>query len=590
MRRRRATTTVRLVALCLVTAALVTWPEAASARTVPETLADRRPVRPAAVQPGFAIDYVGVFWDGEQRHAHGAQKESAPHGAVRFSHDGSWGPWVRLTEDGIESRGRWASGLVSADGAEAYQVRGVPDAAVRPQAVALNTTDGPLIEVASEPGGAAHAVASSACRSRAEWGADETLRFDAQGNERWRPEFQQAQVMTVHHTATRNADPDPAATVRAIYRYHAVDQGWGDIGYQYLVDESGIVYEGRWSGTESPRCGAGGDAGEFAHEAGGDRVVTGAHTGGWNSGNVGVALLGDFTAATSTGAPPASTAVSAVEQLLAELARRHGLDPTGRVAYVNPVSGAVRDVETISGHRDYTATECPGERLYQLLPQIRANVKEQMAAPADTAPTVVVDSPADGSTVQGTTLVSARAGDDRGVDQVEFTVDGVIVGTDTAGSDGWSASWDTTAFSDGAHAVTARATDTSAQSTRHSITVTVDNVADPPPPGVHVGDLEGTSAEVKKGWRATIRTTVLSAGSPLSGVEVRGSWSTGGTATCTTRADGVCPVYGPTLRRTVTSVRFIVDDLVRAGYRYTPERNVDADRDSDGTAITVLRP
>lgn len=199
-----------------------------------------------------------MFWDGELRHSHRGDGAAARHGAVRVRHGDVWGPWVRLTEDGIESRGRWASGLAWADVAEAYQVRGVPAEAVRPRAVALNTTDGPLVEVGTSPGGAAQAVPSSTCRSRAEWGADETLRLDAQGNERWRPEFHVAQVMTVHHTATRNDDPDPAATVRAIYRYHAVDQGWGDIGYQYLVDESGMVYEGRWSGTESPRCDGGG--------------------------------------------------------------------------------------------------------------------------------------------------------------------------------------------------------------------------------------------------------------------------------------------------------------------------------------------
>ena len=68
-------------------------------------------------------------------------------------------------------------------------------------------------------------------------------------------------------------------------------------GYQYLVDEFGIVYEGRWSGTTSTSCGtAGGTGADFAHQDGTDRVVTGAHVAGWNSGNIGVALLGEFTA------------------------------------------------------------------------------------------------------------------------------------------------------------------------------------------------------------------------------------------------------------------------------------------------------
>jgi hypothetical protein len=588
--RRLLTTIARFAVMALIAAVLVAWPESASARMVPQTLADRQPVGRGPVEPGFAIGYVGVFWDGELEHDHGEDGEAASHGAVRFRTDGVWGPWIRLIEDGVESRGRWASGLVSVGGAEAYQVRGVPEEAVRPRAVALNTTDGPLVEVATAAGGAAEAVASSMCRSRAEWGADESLRFDSDGNEIFPPAYYDAQVMTVHHTATTNDDPDPAGTVRAIYRYHAVDQGWGDIGYQYLVDESGVVYEGRWSGTESPLCSSGGDGREFAHEAGGDRMVTGAHTGGWNSGNLGVALLGEFTDHPRFGADPKATAVEALEDLLAELAVRHGIDATAEVTYVNPVSGESKHVDTIGGHRDYTATECPGERLYDLLPGIRQDVKTKMSTFEDSAPTVVVDQPADGSTVSGSITLTASATDDNGVVQVEFTVDGASIAVDTSGSDGWSVGWDTTAQADGGHTVAAVATDTVGQTASQAVTVTVDNVADTPPPAMHVGDLDGESTSVKSGWRATVATTVLTGEEPLKGAEVRGSWSTGETGTCTTDASGVCSVTSSTLRKTISSVGFSVDDLVLDGYTYDSARNGDPDGDSNGTSITVLRP
>ena len=73
--------------------------------------------------------------------------------------------------------------------------------------------------------------------------------------------------------------------MRAIYRYHAVERGFGDIGYQYLIDESGRVYEGRYSGPDSSP----------GHDADGDKIVTAAHVGGFNSGNMGVALLGTLT-------------------------------------------------------------------------------------------------------------------------------------------------------------------------------------------------------------------------------------------------------------------------------------------------------
>ena len=109
--------------------------------------------------------------------------------------------------------------------------------------------------------------------------------------------------MTVHHTATANGDADPAATVRAIYRYQAVDRGFGDIGYQYLIDESGRVYEGRYSGTDSYP----------GHDADGVNVVTAAHVGGFNSGNTGIALLG-----TLTSLEPTPAARSSLEGLLGD--------------------------------------------------------------------------------------------------------------------------------------------------------------------------------------------------------------------------------------------------------------------------------
>jgi len=109
--------------------------------------------------------------------------------------------------------------------------------------VAINTTDGRRETVAESPATARAARAiglsglgsgsSGGCyRSRARWGADESLRLDANGKEIWPAEFFPAQRLTVHHTATdagtEAGASDPAAIVRAIYRYHAVDLGFGD--------------------------------------------------------------------------------------------------------------------------------------------------------------------------------------------------------------------------------------------------------------------------------------------------------------------------------------------------------------------------
>lgn len=389
----------RLLAVAAISATVLVFAEPAMAITEPETMADRRPVQAGPVEPGFPIDFVGVIWDSPaDEHAEGSEQAGA-HGAIRFRADGRWGPWIDLVDDGAEGDGQWASGLVAGDDADGYQVRGVPAGARSPSAVAINTTDGPTRTVGHTRGGAAGALASAQCRSRSDWGADESLRT-------WNPAFYPAQTLTVHHTATDNG-ADAESTMRAIYRYHAVDRKWGDIGYQYLIDESGVVYEGRWSGSTSRSCLTdGGDASDFGHETGDldadgalDEMVTGAHAGGSNSGNMGVALLGTFT-----DVEPTVAAVDSLEDVLAELASRHDIDPTASVRYVNPVNGSKTRVDAISGHRDWSSTECPGGVLYGMLPTIRDDVKAAMSGgtgddtpppPTDAAPSNITVSPAE---------------------------------------------------------------------------------------------------------------------------------------------------------------------------------------------------
>ncbi len=93
----------------------------------------------------------------------------------------------------------------------------------------------------------------------------------------------------------------------------------------------------------------------------------------------------------------------------------------------------------------------------------------------DNPPSISITHPADGATVSGTVSVTADASDDNAVSQVEFLVDGSSIGTDSDGSDGWSASWDTTAYADGGYIVEAVATDSAGQTASDSVSVTVDN-------------------------------------------------------------------------------------------------------------------
>jgi hypothetical protein len=207
-----------------------------------------------------------------------------------------------------------------------------------------------------------------AITARSEWGADESLRY-ANGKERWSPTFHPVQKLVVHHTDTPNDDPNPAATVRAIYRYHAITQGWGDIGYNFLIDRSGRIYKGR--NSHAP----GSDADTITGQNASGEGVTGAHARSYNAGSVGVSLLGTLTDRDAT---PAQK--RALEDLLAWEADLHGIDPHGASTYTSPIDGRQTTFPNIAGHRDVGQTACPGGAFYATLPQVRDAVAARLAA------------------------------------------------------------------------------------------------------------------------------------------------------------------------------------------------------------------
>jgi len=206
--------------------------------------------------------------------------------------------------------------------------------------------------------------------------------------------------------------------------------------------------------------------------------------------------------------------------------------------------------------------------------------------PTDTAPTVTLTNPANGSTVSGTVNVTANASDDHGVTQVEFFVDGASIGVDTTAP--YAASWNTAPYSNGAHTVSATATDTIGQPGSHSVNVTVQNIA---AVAIHVGDLDGTAGAVRRNWNATVTITVHNASeAPVAGITVTGSWSGGttGTASCITNASGQCSVTSPNMNSKKTSVTLTVTSLSGgSGYTYNSSSNHDPDVDSNGTSITI---
>jgi hypothetical protein len=221
--------------------------------------------------------------------------------------------------------------------------------------------------------GAVAAATQPPVRRRSLWGADESLRSGT-------PSFARVRKLIVHHTATSNGYADRSeaeSLLRAIHRYHTVTQGWSDIGYNFLVDRFGTIYEGRWSRHYPTGAYPSGD------DVNGNGVV-GAHTGGWNSGSLGVAMLG-----THTDRDISPAARGSLEALLAWAAARHGIDPTATEKFTNPSSGATRTTPNIAGHRDYGSTECPGGTLYATLPALRVAVAARVTGepPDTTAPT-----------------------------------------------------------------------------------------------------------------------------------------------------------------------------------------------------------
>jgi len=269
--------------------------------------------------------------------------------------------------------------------------------------------------------------------SRAGWGCNESLMT-------WPPEYRPIRKVVVHHTATPNGQLDSAATVRAIYYYHAVTRGWGDIGYNYLIDTQGHIYEGR---------------------SGGEGVV-GGHAKQYAWGSIGVSLIGDYE---QVDVPDAMQ--RALVELLAWKGNLHFVNPVEHGFYID------KDLPNIMGHRDGAQTECPGKYAYARLPEIRQAVLARMA---ELPPNVRLDAPVEGAPVSGVLDVAATGSPV--VSQVQFFVDDVLRSTDSAAPFTWK--WNTTALGDGQHRLKARARTPGGLQADTTVTVTVDNT---PPSG-----------------------------------------------------------------------------------------------------------
>src|SRR4051794_23293561 len=172
---------------------------------------------------------------------------------------------------------------------------------------------------------------------------------------RYPPEYGQVQAAFVHHTAGEidYAPEDSPGIVLGIARYHRDSNGWNDIGYNFLVDRYGTIFEGRAGGIQA--------------------AVIGAQAQGYNSNSTGIACLGTFT-----NMPLDAPAMESLARLIAWKLSLHGVPVTGTVT-VASLGGETNRyragtpvlLNRISGHRDGDQTTCPGDRLYAQLPELR---------------------------------------------------------------------------------------------------------------------------------------------------------------------------------------------------------------------------
>lgn len=172
--------------------------------------------------------------------------------------------------------------------------------------------------------------------SRAAWGAkppnnEALFEFGFYGEDNpigWREYTEDLReinnTVVVHHSVLYEGDD--LDTVREVQRLHQDDRLWADVGYHYLVGKNGMVYEGR------------------------PVEVRGVHVGGYNTGTIGVCLLGNFVED-----QPTQSQINAAQALIQWLATRF-------------------DLSHLAGHKNFNdGTQCPGDNLLSYLEVFATN-------------------------------------------------------------------------------------------------------------------------------------------------------------------------------------------------------------------------
>lgn len=314
------------------------------------------------------VNIVGASWKGDD-----------PELEIRHRDGGGWSSWQALpAEDGDGPDPQ------SAEDAQIKQTQGqsvavpVVDSSqveVRSAGSNQDTSDLTITKVATAVSGQDSALAKKSGSAvdpaqglspqvyqkelkanivtRKEWGADEKLvRCETDKTTTSKGVF-------LHHTAGSNSYTKAQAPgiIRGYLAYHTQNRGWCDLGYNFLVDKYGTIYEGR--------------AGSI------DLAVTGAHASGFNSYTIGISVLGTYTSSA-----PSTAAQNSVKRIIAWKANQYGFNPTGKMTLTSGGGSTSRypegkkvSLNVVSGHRDTSYTECPGTSYYAKLGSIRSGAK-----------------------------------------------------------------------------------------------------------------------------------------------------------------------------------------------------------------------
>lgn len=302
---------------------------------------------------------LGVTWTGKRGSAD-------PIVQVRTLTEGAWSEWSDVDVDGQSVSGSTPGTEPVPFGGTDRRAQVRVSGAIEPEVtvVSSRTTDadrrtlGALPGAATGPGGeqshapgrtpsaettSSYPVNGPIIATRSQWGADESIST-------WRPRAQEKTLgVTIHHTAGLNgqAPHEIPSTLRAIHHYHAEVRGWGDIGYNVLIDPYGRAWEGRKGGLNN--------------------FIVGGHAAGVNSMAYGVSMMGNFTDIQPSADQRGATALVTGWALAAK-----DVDPASSfTAHNKYLKNGGGTYDAIHGHRDTAWTACPGDTFWQTFGSFR---------------------------------------------------------------------------------------------------------------------------------------------------------------------------------------------------------------------------